>query len=1176
MSKEICASAIVGAKQAVDRAATMLAEAVSAKGGDHPVGFPDTAYYLPIIYSFTGKKVETLKDLAGVLEECHDLVPEAPAEEAWLPYLGDALDAGMATLFAFETIEACKILLGQDPRDGIWLGAASDVIMRERGIEFVDGSAPGFAAVVGAAPDAQTAVRIARELQEKNLYVFMAGSSNGTTFAEQLDSEGVQLGWEPRLVPFGRDVSAAVYALGFASRAALSFGGVVPGDFDHNLRYNQDRIFAFVMALGEVDDEKYAAAAGAINYGFPTIADTDIPEILPTGVCTYEHVVANVPHDKIVEKALEVRGCKIMIDKVPIPVSFGPAFEGERIRKTDVQVEFGGNLTTAFEFVTAVDLDTIEDGAIEMIGPDADEVEEGDALPLCIWVEVAGRKMQSEFEPILERRLHYLLNGAEGLWHMGQRDIVWTRISKAGFAKGLRLEHYGKIIHAKFLNDYPSLVDKVSVTLITDLEEVERRMGHARQVYNERDKRLATMTDESVDTFYSCLLCQSFAPDHVCIISPERTGLCGAYNWLDGKAAHEIDETGPNQPVEKGNCLDPVRGIWEGVNEYVHKNSHKAIDTFSAYSIMSHPMTSCGCFETIVAYVPECNGVMAVNREFQEDTPVGMTFSSLAGSVGGGVQTPGFMGVGKAFLSSAKFLTAEGGIQRLVWMPRELKEMIVTDFRERAEAEGVPDLLDRIADETIATAPHDLREALEAADHPALKMDDMASLWDDAPVIAPESAPSEEMPTQAPVAVTSTQDGGSPAHPVSPEVGRMTESIAVELKETILTELLGEFKGSLVADLKSAILAELKNENPMVAGKDTVAESAPNVPLPSVAPEPARYASEKLAAIASFTMPTEEPGEVIESIRIGATREEGGTRGKVLVLGGQNCLAGHHLDGAIPNATAFALEVFDTVNPKLSPALRQVWGDLLEHPAKMAKKCVEEYGVDAVSVRIEGTHPEKGGNTPEQAVALVKEVLAAVDVPVIVTAHSHFETANEAMRAVAAGCEGERLLLNWVENDNYRTLAGAALAYGHCVVAQSPIDVNLAKQLNILLTNMDLPRDRIVMDPMTGALGYGVEYTYSIMERIRLAGFDGDRALTFPMIALVGQEAWKTKEGNAPEADFPEWGGLIERAILWEVQTAMPLILSGADLVVVYHPESLAALRRNVAKIHANELECAS
>jgi acetyl-CoA synthase len=1196
MSRAICTSAIVGARRVLDRADAMLAEAIRANGTDHPVGFPDTAYYLPVVYSFTGKKVEKLGDLVGVLQDCHNLLPEAPSEEAWLPYLGDTLDAGAATLFAFEAIEACKTLIGPDPREGIWLGAASDVIMRERGIEFVDGTAPGFAAVVGSAPDAETATRIARELQEKNLYVFMAGSADGTSFAEQLESEGVQLGWETRLVPFGRDVSAAVYALGFANRAALSFGGVAPGDFERNLRYNRHRIFAFVMALGEVDDEKYAAAAGAINYGFPTIADTDIPEILPTGICTYEHVVSNVPHDKIVEKALEVRGCKVKVTDVPIPVPYGAAFEGERIRKTDVHVQFGGNITPAFEFVTSVDLDSIEDGRIEIIGPDVDEVEAGSALPLAIWVEVAGRKMHSDFEPILERQIHYVLNGAEGLWHMGQRDIVWTRVSKAGFAKGLRLEHYGAIIHAKFLSAYPSLVDKVNVTLITDEVEVKRRMSHALKIYGERDKRLISMTDESVDTFYSCLLCQSFAPDHVCIITPERLGLCGAYNWLDGRAAHEIDETGPNQPVPKGLCLDPVRGIWEGVNEYAHTNSHKAIDTVSSYSIMSHPMTSCGCFEAIVAFVPECNGVMVVNREFQDDTPVGMSFSSLAGSVGGGVQTPGFMGIGKAFIASRKFLAAEGGIRRLVWMPKALKETIGEDFRARAEAEGVPDLLDRIPDETVAIAPDELRKALERLDHPALAMDDMASLWDEAGSAAVEHEPSEGTgsrepsppaarsqsvssppPDSALAAAPSLQEGGAPTQLFSDMVAQMTESIASQVREKLVSELSAELKKSLVEELKASILADWKNEKPRAAAEagfeareasGPAAPPAPETP-PSLAPQPGRCAQEKLAGITAFTVPREEPGEAIECVRIGATVDEGGTRRRTLVLGGQNCLAGHHLDGVIPNGTAFALEVFDTVSAKLSPVLRDVWDGLLECPAEMAKKCVDEYGADAISVRLEGTHPEKGGKNPDEAVAVVKEVLAAVEVPIIVTAHNHFETANEVMRAVAADCEGERLLLNWVENDNYRTIAGAALAYGHCVVSQSPIDVNLAKQLNILLMNMDLPRDRIVMDPMTGALGYGVEYTYSVMERIRLTGFGGDSALTFPMIVCVGQEAWKAKEGNAPEADFPEWGDPARRGILWEVQTAMPLIMSGADLVVVYHPESLATLRRNVSRIRA-------
>jgi acetyl-CoA decarbonylase/synthase complex subunit delta len=333
------------------------------------------------------------------------------------------------------------------------------------------------------------------------------------------------------------------------------------------------------------------------------------------------------------------------------------------------------------------------------------------------------------------------------------------------------------------------------------------------------------------------------------------------------------------------------------------------------------------------------------------------------------------------------------------------------------------------------------------------------------------------------------------------------------------------------------------------------------------APTVVRTAEEKLAAIKSFEIPKEESGERIQEVTLGATPAEGGTRGRTLVLGGQNCLAFHHFEGTIPHPPAFALEVFDTVSAKLSPVLRETWGDLLSDPVAMAKACVDQHGADAISVRLEGTHPEKGGKTPEEALALVRSILEAVDVPLIITGHNHFDATNEVMKVIAAGCKGERLLLNWVEGNNYRTIAGAALAYGHCLVAQSPIDVNLAKQLNILLTNMDLPRDRIVMDPMTGALGYGLEYTYSVMERIRLTGFGGDTALTFPMIAHVGQEAWKAKEGHAPESAFPKWGDRAKRGVLWEIQTAMPLILSGADLVILYHPETLAALRRNVAKL---------
>ena len=390
MSRIIASAAINGAHKIARQAEEILTKAIAEKGKDCRVEFPNTGYYIPIIYSMTGRAVETLADLEDVLnEEIKSLLPEPVSEEMWLPYLGPALDAGMATLFAEEIIEACKYLIGPNPISDIWLGAADDVIMRERGIQFVDGSAPGFAAIVGAAPDVATAVDIARKCQERSLYVFMCGHNNGTTFSEQLIEGGVQLGWDTRLVPFGREITAAIYALGFANRAALSFGGVQAGDFKRNLKYNQNRVFAFVVALGEVTDEWYATAAGAINYGFPTIADSDIPEILPTGVCTYEHVVSNIPHDKIIEKAIEVRGLKIKISEVPIPVAYSPAFEGERIRKDDMHIEFGGQRTPAFEWLRMIDTSEVEDGKVEIIGPDVDSVDVGGRLPLGVLIEVA-------------------------------------------------------------------------------------------------------------------------------------------------------------------------------------------------------------------------------------------------------------------------------------------------------------------------------------------------------------------------------------------------------------------------------------------------------------------------------------------------------------------------------------------------------------------------------------------------------------------------------------------------------------------------------------------------------------------------------------------------------------------------------------------------------------------
>ncbi len=731
MSKIIASAAIRGAHKVVDQAEKKWQQAMDKWGANEPIGFPNTAYYLPVIYGILGIPVEKLGDMEQVLKKCKIMLPPLVRETHPLPYLAPALDAGMITFFAEEIIEAIRYLeqpdfytKQEDPTDSnIWLGAADDVILRKRGIEFVDGTAPGFAAILGAAPSPEIAKKIAEELQQKTLYVFMSAEYDGKRFSEQLVEAGVQIGWPTRLVSFGPDVSATVFAAGFAIRAGFTFGGIGPGEYRKHLIYNKDRIFAFALPLGYVTDEWYANAAGAINFGFPVIADTPIPEVLPTGICTYEHVVSNVPHDKIVARAIEVRGLKVTVAEVPIPVAFGAAFEGERVRGEDICLECGGGRTPMVEWVTSKRMDEVEDGKIEVIGPDVTDVPAGSRLPLAIAVEVAGREMQEDYEPILERQIHHLINYAQGAMHIGQRDIAWLRVSKQAVEKGFKLSHIGTLLHAKLHQDFGRIFDKMQVKLYTEEDKVKEIVEKAKAVYGGRDARIEGMTDETTDTYYSCTLCQSFAPGHVCCISPERTGLCGSYNWMDCKAAYEINPTGPNQPVEKGETIDVKLGQWKGVNDFVLKASRGKIDHYNFYSIVNDPMTTCGCCECIAAVLPLCNGIMTVNREYTGDTPCGMKFTTLAGTIGGGLSTPGFVGHGKYNTTQRKFVLADGGLLRMVWMPKMLKEEIADRLKARAVEMGVPNLLDMIADETVGVTEEEILPFLQEKGHPALTMD---------------------------------------------------------------------------------------------------------------------------------------------------------------------------------------------------------------------------------------------------------------------------------------------------------------------------------------------------------------------------------------------------------------------------------------------------------------------
>jgi len=1226
MSRYIATRAIRGANALVMEAEVMLQKALREKGPDTPVSFPNTAYYLPVIYGMTGREVTTIGDLKPVLKHARELLHPLPSKQKWTPYLGETLDSGMATLLAAETIEAIRFVYDMQPEPfpGIELaggtiyanngsgmsghlnGPIDDIQLRSWGIQLVDGRMPGFAAIVGAAKSNEVAVKIIRELQQRNILTFLCGNVNGRSIIHQLQEEGVELGYDTYTVPFGTDTISAIYALGFATRSALTFGGIKAGQARDILLYNKQRVFAFVLALGEVDDLKYAAAAGAINFGFPVIADTVIPEILPTGVTTYEHVIS-MPFNEIegaddleraerlVQKCIEVRGVKIKVTDVPVPVPYGSAFEGEVVRKADMRIEFGGKYSRCFEYLRMVDMEDVTDGKIEVVGPGFEDLEPQSHMDLGIVIDVSGRQMQKDFEPVLERQVHYFINGASGIQHIGQRDIAWIRVSNAAAEKGFTLEHFGKILHARFHADFGAIVDKVQVTIYTEPDKIEKWLAEAREAYDYRNKRLEDLTDDAVEEFYSCTLCQSFAPDHVCIVSPERLGLCGAYNWLDCKASFSINPTGPNQPIKLGQVIDPVKGYWQGTNEYAAIGSHGSVQEVAMYSIMENPMTACGCFECIVMLIPEANGVMVVSREDTSMTPAGMTFSTLAGMAGGGLQTPGVMGVGKYYLISPKFISADGGLKRVVWMSSILKETMADELRAAAEREGVPDLLDQIADERTVADVDELVAWLEEHNHPALAMGPMQA----APPTEPEPEPAADALAQAEAVIEALDKQPEPvkAEDAEPEPEANRAELQPERDNTMIPEetkaeipadepekpaapaALGDASTAFFDQLRRALAAGL-----MAAAQELGADVSAGLPMPPApaTPPPAPAVETPPAAPANTSVPEVVAPEKVElepdkpwlvagtkteilkekwtgqvrEVTIGATKEQGGTRAKAITVGGETAMPFMFYEGDIPHRPVVAIEIMDRRPDDWSPLLLKTWGDVADDPARWAE-AAEKAGADLLVLALSATDADGNPNTPQRAVDVAKAVLQASGLPLIVWGPGQAELDNALLVPIAEATAGERLVLGICEDTNYRTIVATAMANDHLVQARTAMDVNLAKQLNILISDMGLPLDRVLMDPTTGALGYGIEYGYSVMERLRLAALQGDAMTQLPMIVTPGYEAWKAKEAKVGEGVPEAWGNWETRALYWETLTAMALLESAANIVVLRHPESV-------------------
>jgi len=425
-----------------------------------------------------------------------------------------------------------------------------------------------------------------------------------------------------------------------------------------------------------------------------------------------------------------------MFDDIPVDVSV--IYEGERIRWAQAHMELGGpRIDKKFELVRAKPLDEVKDGEIKIIGPDIKDMEKR-SYPIGIYIEVAGKEVEEELEGVIERRIHEYCNYIEGFMHVNQRYDVWLRLSEKSYKKGLNtFKLIGKVLYRLFKSELP-FIEKISITFITDKKKVDEMYDMAMKVYEERDARARGLKDEEVKEFYGCNLCQSFAPTHSCVITPQRYANCGAISWFDARAAARVDPKGPIFKIPKGECLDPFKGEYTGANESLKKNTSGAITRVWLYTAFGYPHTSCGCFEAVAFYIPEVDGMGIIHRGFKEPAVNGLSFSVLADSTAGGRQVDGFHGISFEYMRSPKFLQADGGWNRVVWMPESAKER-VKDFIPK-------EVVDKIATEKDVSTVAELKAFLQEKGHPVVKR------WKAAPAeVSVEEKEEVEVPAEAPL-----------------------------------------------------------------------------------------------------------------------------------------------------------------------------------------------------------------------------------------------------------------------------------------------------------------------------------------------------------------------------------------------------------------------------------------
>ncbi len=681
MDRPIEVNAERGTQQLLKEAEQMLQQALIRRGPQSVVDCLNTVYYLPIALAVLAQPVQKLDDLQAIMEQA----------------IGTP-DTGRAALLAAEVIEALRAA------DGSFAGPISDLQIHSWGVRLADGRMPGIALLLGHAASAEAAWQVIEGFHDRNILCLL-----GCGVEEQLKDMGLPLSLRQHVVALGPHRSSAVHGLGVAARCAMKLGGHRPGAAAEILEYCTHRMPGLVLALGGLDEQDYALARGAEEFGFPLVESQGGAE-KPV---------------ELVDRCIAMRGLKPRAYDVHVPVKYGPAFEDEIVPDEDLHIQFGGGDCETFILLHVAARDEAGDGEIEIVGPALPNRPRRGSAQLGIVVQVAGAKLRQDFEPYLERQIQAYINYASGVKCSGAQDRMSLRISKAAVANGFGLESLGRIIHARLHGEFPAALEKVKVTLITEPEIHSQWLERAHAAHAAREQRLASMRDDQVDVFFACTNCRPFAPRNVSIISPERVSPCGQCTWLDAQASYELNASGARRPIALGKPIDIEKGIWEGTNQYARTASRGRIQQVSLYSIMDTPMAACADFECMVVLIPEANGVMVLGREdTMMATPAGLTVETFA-SVAAGEQIPGIVGMGRRHLLSRKFIAPEGGFKRVVWMSSSLKELLGAELQAVCVREGEPDLMDKIADERSVTTVDELLRWLKGHEHPVLKMSKM-------------------------------------------------------------------------------------------------------------------------------------------------------------------------------------------------------------------------------------------------------------------------------------------------------------------------------------------------------------------------------------------------------------------------------------------------------------------